>query len=131
AASRTAPAPTHPRRRSSPGPQITRHSAYRSQSVVVHYRWHPLHGQRLRVRQRLGRRGEQIVHLEVRSDVSWEIPVWMCDASICAAMSIGSPQISIEALNELRSTLTNHLSDHGSSDSSKGEESRDDRTITK
>ena len=40
-------------------------------------------------------------------------------------------QFSIDALNELRSALTNHSSDHGSCDSSMREESHDDRTITK
>jgi hypothetical protein len=58
----------------------------------------------------------------------------MCDASICAAMSKGPPQIAIDALNELRSALTNHSprgSDRGSSDSFKEEDSRDDKTITK
>src|SRR5438046_420850 len=124
-------APSCPDKRSRWPRQITRHSTYRSQSVVVHYRWHPLHGERLRVQQRSARRGEQIVHLEVRADVSWEIPVWMCDASVCAAMSVGPPQISIDALNELRGVLTNHSRDHGSSDPSKEEESRDDRTTTK
>src|SRR5262249_15436765 len=101
------------------GAEITRHADHGSQFVIVHYRGHPLHGERLRVRERLGRRGEQIVHLEVRSDVSWAVPLWMCDASICAAMSVGPPQISIDALNELHSALANHSLDHGSSDSSK------------
>ena len=48
----------------------------------------------------------------------------MCDASVCAAMSKGPPQITIDALNELRSALTNHSprgSDRGSSDSFKEE----------
>jgi hypothetical protein len=122
-----------PRTTASRGRRSTRHSTYRSQFVVVHYRWHPLHGQRLRVRQRLGKHGQQILHLEVRSDVSWEVPAWMCDASMCATMSIGPPQASLEALYDLRSALVEHFPspDRGSSDSPDEEESRDDKTTAK
>jgi hypothetical protein len=45
---------------------------------------------------------------------------------------MGSPQISIDALNELRSALTNHSphgSDRGSFESSKEEDTRDDRAV--
>lgn len=113
--------------------EITRHSTYRSQFVVAHYRWHPLHGERLRVQQRLDKHGQQVLHLEVHSDVSWELPAWMCDASVCGSMSMGEPQISLEALYGLRSALVEHFSslDGGSSDSPDEEESRGDKTTAK
>src|SRR5262249_61879518 len=69
--------------------------------------------------------------LDVRSGVWWAFPMWRWYRWICAPMSVGPPQISIDALNELHSALANHSLDHGSSDSSKREESRDDKTITK
>src|SRR5207253_4169857 len=82
-----------------------RHSAYRSQFVVVAYPWHPLHGQQVRVYGRQGRAGRQILYIEVRPGLSREIPAWMCDAAVCAAISVGSARIAIDALTELRVVL--------------------------
>src|SRR6201987_2658870 len=50
-----------------------RHSAYRSQFVVVTYPWHPLHGQRVRVYGRQRRAGRQILYIEVQPGLSREI----------------------------------------------------------
>src|SRR5436190_3459872 len=83
----------------------SRHSAYRSQFVVVAYPWHPLHGQQVRVYGRQGRAGRQILYIEVRPGLSREIPAWMCDAAVCAAISVGSARIAIDALTELRVVL--------------------------
>src|SRR5712664_2963021 len=82
-----------------------RHSAYRSQFVVVAYPWHPLHGQRVRGYGRQGRAGRQILYIEVRPGLSREIPAWMCDAAVCAAITLGSPRIAVDALTELRAVL--------------------------
>ncbi len=82
-----------------------RHSAYRSQFVVVAYPWHPLHGQRVRVYSRQGRAGRQILYIEVQPGLSREIPAWMCDAAVCAAITSGSPRIAVDALTELRTVL--------------------------
>ncbi|MGA3402117.1 MAG: recombinase family protein [Acetobacteraceae bacterium] len=78
---------------------------------MVAYRWHPLHGERLRLYQRTRRDGREILYLEVRAGVSREVPAWMCDAAACAAISVGPPEIGIDALNELRAVLTAHLPD--------------------
>src|SRR6516165_11032513 len=85
-----------------------RHSAYRSQFVVVGYPWHPLYGQCVRIYGRHGRAGRQILYIEVRPGLSREIPAWMCDAAVCAAMSSGSPRLAIAALTELRAMLDSH-----------------------
>src|SRR5215472_8511666 len=85
-----------------------RHSAYRSQFVVVGYPWHPLYGQRVRVYGRQGRAGRQILYIEVRPGLSCEIPAWMCDAAACAAVSSGSPRLAIAALTEPRAMLDSH-----------------------
>jgi hypothetical protein len=44
------------------GHRNSRHSVYRSQFVVVAYRWHRLHGQQVRVYGRQARAGRQILH---------------------------------------------------------------------
>src|SRR5215831_10590881 len=82
-----------------------RHSAYRSQFVVVAYPWHPLHGQRVRVYGRQRRAGRQILYIEVQPGLSREIPAWMCDAAVCATISSGPPRIVVAALTELRAVL--------------------------
>src|SRR5215469_4806378 len=88
-----------------------RHSAYRSQFVVVAYPWHPLHGQRVRVYGRQRRAGRQILYIEVQPGLSREIPAWMCDAAVCATISSGSPRLVIAVLTELRAMLDNHSAD--------------------
>src|SRR3954471_3538503 len=82
-----------------------RHSAYRSQFVVVAYPWHPLHGQRVRVYGRQGRAGRQILYIEVQPGLSRELPAWMCDGAACASITSGSAQIAVAGLIELRAIL--------------------------
>ena len=74
--------------------------------MVIEYPWHPLHGSTVPLIRRTGRLGSEVAHVEVRRGLCRELPAWMLDASMCAAMSLGAPQVSIEALNELRSVLT-------------------------
>lgn len=85
---------------------IKRHSAYRSLFIVIEYPWHPLNGERVKLFRRTGRRGKEVIHVEARDGISRELPLWMADAAVCAAMSKGSVQVSIEALIELREVLS-------------------------
>lgn len=72
----------------------------------VEYPWHPLHGQRLRVVQRLARIGSEIGWLEERPGFCRELPAWMCDAAVCLGMTpAGAPRISVIALAALTSRL--------------------------
>ena len=77
--------------------------------MVIEYPWHPLHGSTVPLIRRTGRLGSEVAHVEVRRGLCRELPAWMLDASMCAAMSLGAPQVSIEALNELRSVLTGRV----------------------
>lgn len=83
-----------------------RHSAYRSNTVTIHYPWHPLHGKRVRLVSRTARDGVDVVHLETRNGLSRELPAWMCDEAHCATLSRGAAQVSVEALIELRGVLS-------------------------
>ncbi len=83
-----------------------RHSTYRSESVVVHYRWHPLHQQTLHLFRRVGVGDQSVVHVDAPKTMSKELPAWMCDAAACSAFSEGSPVVSVWALMELRAVLT-------------------------
>src|SRR6476659_9152667 len=53
------------------------------------------------------RRGKKLktIHTDLRPGYSRELPGWMLDPSCCAGMAEGSPQISIEGLNELATLL--------------------------
>src|SRR3954453_10149380 len=84
------------------GAGIKRDSAYRLGFVVVEYRWHPLYGRKLRLFRRTAHGGAAVVHVEVSGAVSRELPAWMVNDSICRGMELGSPALSIAALNELR-----------------------------
>ena len=86
--------------------RIKRDSAYRLGFVVVEYRWHPLHGKRLRLLRRTAHDGTAVVHVETSRTASRELPAWMVDTAVCRGMELGPPQVSIAALNELRGVIT-------------------------
>ena len=73
--------------------------------MVVQYRWHPLYGTKLRLFRRTLHGGVAVVHVEASGTVSRELPAWMVDGSVCGAMKLGPPQVSIDALSELRRAL--------------------------
>ena len=81
---------------------IKRDSAYRLGFGVVEYSWHPLYGKKLRLFRRTAHGGAAVVHVDVSGTVSRELPAWMVDGSICRGMKLRPPQVSINALNELR-----------------------------
>src|SRR5436305_3083563 len=88
------------------GGGIKPHSAYRLGFVIVEYRWHPLHGKRVRLLRRTVHGGTSVVHVDIRGGISSELPAWMVDASVCSGMELGRPEVSLAALNDLRSVLT-------------------------
>ncbi len=109
-----------------------RHSTYRFGTVIIAYPWHPMHGRQLAVVRRRGRRGTEVIDVEVRPGVSRELPAWMADEAACAAMSLGPAQVSAAALNELRAVLSQCSTESPlleSSDEKRKEKS--DETITK
>ena len=81
----------------------------------------------MRLYQRSGRGGREILYLEARAGISRELPAWMCDAAVCAAIVAGPAQVSIAALIELRAVLTARAVDSAHlspSDLLDGEEAR-------
>jgi hypothetical protein len=82
-----------------------RHSAYDFRFATIAYRWHPLFGRTLQVSA--FRRGKELtcIYTNERPDLSRELPNWMFDESYCAGMTLGQPEISIDALIELASVL--------------------------
>jgi hypothetical protein len=95
---------------------------------VVHYRWHALFGQRLRIERVDKRRSGQVVHVEVLPGVITVIPAWMLDASACTGMEVGAPRLSLAALSDLDALLKRRgLRRSSPGDITAGEEQTDAR----
>jgi hypothetical protein len=72
---------------------------------VVQYRWHPLHGQRVRRIQSERRASGELVHVELTPGAVTILPAWKLDAIYCAGLKVGAPQVSLAALRTLRELL--------------------------
>ena len=90
---------------SAPSDPNKRHSAYSFRRATIAYRWHPLFGRTLQVSR--NRRGKDLtcIYTDERPDLARELPNWMFEERYCAGMSLGPPQVSIEALNALAAVL--------------------------
>ncbi len=86
------------------------HSAHVGQEVEIHYRWHPLYGRRVRVRDCEQRNKGPVVHVEVSPGMITTIAAWMLDPIVCAGMEAGQPRVSAAALRDLHRLLTERKS---------------------
>jgi hypothetical protein len=77
---------------------------------VVQYRWHPLHGQRVRRIQSERRASGELVHVELTPGAVTILPAWKLDAIYCAGLKVGAPQVSLAALRTLRELLASLFS---------------------
>ncbi|WP_391349817.1 hypothetical protein [Azospirillum sp. A23] len=93
------------------------HCAHAGQDVDVHYRWHPLHGRRVRVMWSEARAIGHLVFVEAAPGIITVLPEWMLDPVICADMELGTPRVAVEALINLQ----RQLSDGGFRRSSPGD----------
>ena len=73
--------------------------------MEVHYRWHPLHGRRIRVHGSEQRSTGRIVYVEAAAGVVTVVAAWMLDPVACAGMAIGAPRVTLAALNDLHRLL--------------------------
>jgi hypothetical protein len=105
------------------------HSAHIGAEVVIHYRWHPLHGRRLRRHYSERRAIGEVVHVEVSPGVVTIVPGWMLDPVVCARMGFGAPRVAVSALAELHDLLTN-LGFRQSSATDVAEETRHEAVLT-
>ena len=81
------------------------HSAHIGQDVVIHYRWHPLYGQSVRLIQAERRASAELVHVELTPDAVTILPAWKLDAVYCSGLKVGAPQVSVAALCILHELL--------------------------
>src|ERR1700737_487634 len=81
------------------------HSAHIGQEIEVHYRWHPLYGRRVKVRDIEQRGGGRVVHIEADPGVVRVVAGRMLDAAVCSAMEPGEPRVTLAALRSLHQLL--------------------------
>ena len=72
---------------------------------MVEYRWHPLHGRRVRLQYREKRASGDFVHVETEPGNVIALPAWMLDAVVCGQMHLGDPRLELQALGELSRLL--------------------------
>lgn len=86
---------------------VESHNAQHSKNaktVTLHYRWHPLCGLTLRVVRQQKYADRVCLVCEGPFGASCSFPDWMCNPE-CSGFTLGTPQISAEALLELRHLL--------------------------
>ena len=81
------------------------HSAHVGRDVVVHYRWHPLHGRHVRCYYSERRADRDVVHVEALPGVVTVVAAWMLDPVACTGMEIGIPRCALSALIDLHHLL--------------------------
>lgn len=96
--------------------------------VKIYYRWHALFGQSLRLHRLVSRFDGNFIHCELPDGSIGAFPSWMMDAEVCSRLSMGTPQLSLEALTDLRRFLKDNISETQTANSSllkgKGETSK-------
>ena len=81
------------------------HSAHVGADCVIHYRWHPHFGRRVRLEDIEHKASGPVASVELRPGQVIRIPAWMLDSSVCAGMKMGSPRVSLAALADLHDLL--------------------------
>ncbi len=82
-----------------------KHSAHGSEFIKIHYPWHALHGQNLRLRRRAKLPRGEYIFCDLPDGSIGGVPAWMTDASSCSDCTVGAPLVSVAALAELHVLL--------------------------
>jgi len=73
--------------------------------LEIHYRWHPLYGRKVRIRDSEQRGSGCVVHVDDGSGAVTVVSAWMSDAVVCVSMKLGEPRVAVAALRELHNLL--------------------------
>jgi hypothetical protein len=103
------------------------HDTHVFETVTVHYPWHPLFGQNLRVLSHARISAENEIVCQKADGTRVVLPLWMLNPK-CSGFVLGQPFIAMEALVELRHLLTTVES--AASRSKAGMENEDDEATT-
>jgi hypothetical protein len=90
-------------------------------TVTVHYPYHPLTGQKLRVWRTMKHGNTELLYCESEGNRIVTVPKWMTDYARCNALSEGEPYVEISALLALKDFLDKHLAGCRYGDSKKSQ----------
>lgn len=99
--------------------------------MEIHYRWHPLYGRRVRLRNSEQRSAGRIDYVEESSGVVIIIAAWMLDPVTCINMTLGEPLVNLTALRGLHQLLIEQGLRRDSPDSSNIVREKRDAYFTK
>jgi hypothetical protein len=86
--------------------RANRKKAHVGQDVEVYYRWHALHGHRVRCQHSEQREAGRVIYLETAPGEVIVAAAWILDSAVCARMGFGAPRVAVSALVDLHQLLT-------------------------
>ena len=88
-----------------------KHNAHGPEIIKVHYQFHPLFGQSLRVQRRVKFPRGDYIFCELPDGTIGGFPSWIADAAKASEVAVGTPLVSAVALAELHTLLDGLRSD--------------------
>ena len=85
--------------------RFTKHNAHGPEVVKIHYPFHPLHGQSLRVERRAKLPKGEYIFCELPDGTIGGFPSWIADPTKSSNFTVGPAMTSAAALAELRKLL--------------------------
>jgi len=82
-----------------------KHNAHGPEIIKVHYQFHPLFGQSLRVQRRVKFPHGDYIFFELPDGTVGGFPSWIADAAKASEVAVGAPLVSAVALAELHTLL--------------------------
>ena len=82
-----------------------KHNAHGPEVIKVHYPFHPLHGQSLRVQRRAKLPNGEYIFCELPDGTIGGFPSWIADPTRTPNFTVGPPLTSAAALAQLRTLL--------------------------
>src|SRR5437660_10822688 len=107
-----------------------KHNAHGSEVVKIHYPFHPLHGQSLRVERRAKLPKGEYIFCELPDGTIGGFPSWIADPTKSPDFTVGPAMTSAVALAELRKLLDSLLSNSQRGNASLKEMRREDTNAT-
>ena len=82
-----------------------KHNAHGPEIIKVHYQFHPLFGQSLRLQRRVKFPHGDYIFFELPDGTIGGFPSWIADAAKASEVAVGTPLVSAAALAELHTFL--------------------------
>ena len=124
------PLPTRSPNEFFPFPSSQKHNAHGPETVKIHYPFHPLHGQSLRVQRRAKLPKGEYIFCELPDGTIGGFPSWIADPTKSPNFTVGPALTSAAALAELRKVLDSLHSNSQRGNASLKEMRREDTNAT-